>query len=172
MRRLMLLRHAKSNRPAGIEDHERPLAKRGRLESPWMGRYMAEEGLRPDLAVVSTSRRTQETWELARPAFAGTIIQHDERRIYHASADAILAVIRETAPGTDVLLLVGHNPSLHNLALDLIGQARQSDLARLHRKFPTAGLVVIDFDIESWDQASVAGGQLERFEMPKSVGRP
>jgi phosphohistidine phosphatase len=131
---------------------------------------MADEGLRPDLAVVSTARRAQETWELARPAFVEDVVQHNERRVYQASASAILKVIHETARGKDLLLLVGHNPGLHDLALGLIGTANQSELARLQRKFPTAGLVVIDFDIEDWNQASLARGHLERFETPKSAG--
>lgn len=170
MRRLMLLRHAKSDRPAGIDDHERPLAKRGRRDSACMGRYMATEGLLPDLAIVSTARRTQETWELACPAFMAEIAQQDERRIYDASASSILDVVHEADSRMHTLLLVGHNPGFHDLILKLIGTARKSDLARLQQKFPTAGLVVIEFDIDRWIQVSMARGQLERFETPKSIG--
>lgn len=170
MLRLMLLRHAKSDRPAGVEDHERPLAARGRRASPRMGMYLAEQGLFPDLAIVSTALRAQETWELARPALGKKIVQHDERRIYEAPADAILDVISETDHGIQALLLVGHNPGLQELALKLIGTAKKSDLASLRQKFPTAGLVVIDLDIEDWSQASTAPGHLERFETPESVG--
>lgn len=170
MRRLMLLRHAKSDRPAGLDDHERPLAKRGRRDSASMGRYMAAAGLQPDLAIVSTARRTQETWELARPAFEAEIARQDERRIYDASVGSILDVIHELDPRVHALLLVGHNPGLHDLILKLIGTVSKSDLARLEQKFPTAGLVVIDFDIDLWSQASMTHGRLERFETPKSVG--
>jgi phosphohistidine phosphatase len=171
MRRLMLLRHAKSDWPGGIDDPERPLAKRGRQASPGMGKYMADEGLRPDLAIVSTARRARETWELACPAFVGNIAQRDEPRIYEARANAILDVVRETKPAVHALLLVGHNPGLQDLALKLIGKASQSDLARLKRKYPTAGLVVIDFDVERWREVSEDFGRLERFETPKSVQR-
>lgn len=140
MRRLMLLRHAKSDWPVGVDDHDRPLAGRGRRASPSMGRYMAEEGLVPDLAIISTARRAQETWELARPAFVAEIFQRNERRIYEAPASAILDVITETGSEIRSLLLVGHNPGIQELALKLIETARESDLARLRRKFPTAGL--------------------------------
>jgi phosphohistidine phosphatase len=169
MRRLMLLRHAKSKWPDGVADHERPLAKRGRKACPLMGRYMADEALVPDLAVVSTARRARETWRLVRPAFDRDIVQHDEPRIYEASAGAIRDVIGETEPGVRALLLVGHNPGLHDLALQLIGKARRSDLSRLRLKYPTAGLAVIDFRIGQWSEASDGLGRLERFQTPISV---
>jgi phosphohistidine phosphatase len=170
MRRLMLLRHAKSAWPDGVEDLERPLAKRGRTACSLMGRYMADEALVADLAIVSTARRARESWELIRPAFAQDIAQHDEPRIYEASAGAILDVVKETRTGVRTLLLVGHNPGLHELALKLIRKGSPSDLSRLRRKYPTAGLVVIDFKIGRWSEASEAHGRLERFQTPKSVG--
>jgi phosphohistidine phosphatase len=170
MRRLMLLRHAKSAWPDGVDDHERPLAKRGREACLLMGRYMADEALLADLAIVSTARRARESWELIRPAFAQDIVEHDEPRIYEASASAILDVVRETGPDVHALLLVGHNPGLHELALKLIRKGSPSDRSRLQRKYPTAGLVVIDFKIGRWSEASEALGQLERFQKPKSVG--
>ncbi|CAN7703319.1 histidine phosphatase family protein [Phyllobacterium sp. LjRoot231] len=170
MRRLILLRHAKSDWPDGIDDHERPLAKRGRQNSPLMGTYMAKERLRPNLAIVSTARRARETWKLVRAAFKRDISQRKESRIYDASAKAILDVINTTAPDVKALLLVGHNPGLQDLALRLIGKGSPSDLSRLHRKFPTAGLVVIEFDVKRWSDVSEGLGQLERFETPKSIG--
>ena len=96
MRRLMLLRHAKSAWPDGVDDHERPLAKRGRTACALMGRYMVDEALLPDLTIVSTARRARESWELVRPAFGQDIVERDEPRIYEASASAILDVVRET----------------------------------------------------------------------------
>ena len=169
MRRLLLLRHAKSDWPGGIDDHLRPLSKRGREASRWMGRYMADERLRPELAVVSTARRAQETWELARPAFVERISQRDEPRIYEASASTILRIIKETGAGARTLLLVGHNPGLQDLALELVGKASGSELAQLGKKYPTAGLVVIDFDVDGWGEVSAGLGQLERFIAPKSL---
>ena len=171
MRRLMLLRHAKSDRPEGTDDHDRPLAKRGRKNRPLMGIYMAKKGLLPDLAIVSTARRARETWKLVRPAFKQDVVRRKEPRIYDAAAKAILDVINETAPDVKALLLVGHNPGLQDLALKLIGKGRQSDLSRLHRKYPTAGLVVIDFDVKRWSDVSEGLGRLEWFETPKSIGR-
>lgn len=96
MLRLMLLRHAESARPAGVDDHERRLADRGRAESPWVGRYLAAEALLPDLVLVSTARRTQETWELVRPTLGKAVRHRDEPQLYEASARAILAIVRRT----------------------------------------------------------------------------
>ena len=72
MKRLLLLRHAKSAWPDGVEDHDRPLSDRGRRDAPRMGAYIAAAGLRPDFALVSSARRTQETWALVAPATAAS----------------------------------------------------------------------------------------------------
>jgi phosphohistidine phosphatase len=152
-----------------VGDRERPLAERGRKASSLMGEYLAESGLVPDLAVVSVARRAQETWNLVKVAFGRELAQQDEPRIYEASAQAILGVIRETEPRTHTLLLAGHNPGFHDLALELIGAGTPSALSQLARKYPTAGLIVIDFDIERWIDAAPGLGRLERFETPGSV---
>jgi phosphohistidine phosphatase len=130
---------------------------------------MADKALLPDFTVVSTARRARQTWELVRPAFGRDIVEHDEPRIYEASASAILDVVRETGPDVHTLLVVGHNPGLHELALKLIRNENSPDLSRLQQKYPTAGLVVIDFKFRRWSKRSEGLGQLERFQTPKSV---
>ncbi|MCQ9618092.1 histidine phosphatase family protein [Paenalcaligenes niemegkensis] len=169
MRRLILLRHAKADRPNAVSDHERPLAKSGRSQSTVMGEYMAKEGLVPDLAIVSTSRRTQETWQLVQPAFASHIDQRNDPRIYEASVDDICQAIKETEASVHVLLLIGHNPGFEHLAQTLIETGRPSVLSRFQLGYPTAGLAVIDLPIESWSEAGARIGHLERFETPDSV---
>lgn len=171
MRRLILLRHAKSDWPANVEDHERPLAARGRQASLIMGGYMAQERFLPDQVFVSTARRTQETWDLAQTAFGRNIARTDAQRLYDASADTILEVVRQTPSDVRTLLVIGHNPGLQELALELIGAEGQPDLSHLRRKYPTAGLVVIDFDIERWSEVDKGIGRLDRFTTPKRVGR-
>lgn len=168
MRSLMLLRHTKSAWPDGIEDHDRPLAKRGLQAGPVMGNYMAREGLLPDFAIVSTARRTRQSWELVQPCLAEPILNFDAR-IYEAPAGAILDVIHETASDIDTLLLVGHNPGLQELALVLIGEADGDNLIRLREKYPTGGLAVIKFDVADWTQLSAGTGKLERFVTPRSL---
>ena len=168
--RLILFRHAKSSRPSGLADHDRPLSGRGRRASKQMGRYMAKEGLVPDQAIASTASRTQETWYLARLGFEKDIICRSESRAYDASPDTLLKVIRETSKKVRGLMVVGHNPGLWDLALSLIGEADPRELARLKGKLPTAGLVVIDFKFGSWGDVSAHTGKLKRFATPNSTG--
>lgn len=165
----MLLRHAKSDRPDNVDDHARPLAERGRRACPLMGAYMVEQGILPDLAMISTARRAMETWELIRAVFPKDIMQIDEPRLYDASAKAILDVIHKTRPDIKALLVVGHNPGLHELALKLIRTGSQKNLSRLQQKYPTAALVVIDLGARNWNVIAESTGQLERFVTPKSI---
>lgn len=131
---------------------------------------MAQKGLRPDLAIVSTARRAQETWELALPAFVQDIVQRSEARVYESTAETLLEIIGETGSDVHTLLLVGHNPGLQDLALKLVPNGNRSAYLRLRRKYPTAGLLVIDLDIGGWSDASEGLGRLERFDTPKSIG--
>jgi phosphohistidine phosphatase len=169
MLRLMLLRHAKSAWPEGVEDHDRPLADRGKKAAPVMGRYMAAQSLAPDLAVVSTARRAQETWALAGAALPREIKRRDESRIYEASAQAILGVIRKTPARVKALLLVGHNPGFADLALMLASEGEPDATARLRKKYPTGALAVIDFDVKRWKLVSPGEGKVERFVTPKTA---
>jgi phosphohistidine phosphatase len=169
MLRLMLFRHAKSAWPAGVEDHERPLAERGRKAAPVIGRYIADHGLVPDLAVVSTARRAEETWALAAQALGKDVPRRDEASIYEAGSAVILDVIKQTKPRVGTLLVVGHNPGFQDLALELVGNGDKDALARLRDKFSTAGLAVIDFDAKRWSDVSAGTGSLERFVTPKSI---
>jgi phosphohistidine phosphatase len=168
MLRLMLLRHAKSAWPQGVEDHERPLAVRGREAAPVIGWYMAAQGLVPDLTVVSTARRAQETWALAGAEFRQEIECRDERRIYEANAQTILSVIRKMPAQVETLLLVGHNPGVHDLALMLAHDGDRYAMARLRKKYPTGALAVIDFDSRRrWKPIAPGDGRLIWFVTPR-----
>lgn len=170
MLRLMLLRHAKSAWPAGTDDHGRPLAERGRQAASLIGRAMAGQGLVPDLAIVSTARRAQETWALVEPCLGAPVARRDEPRIYEAGTAAILAAIGEVEPGMATLLVVGHNPGFERLAAELVGEGDKRERARLGRKYPTAGLAVIDFDAGRWSDIERGEGTLVHFITPKSLG--
>jgi phosphohistidine phosphatase len=167
MRRLMLLRHAKSDRSQpGQRDHDRPLAPRGRETAPRIGAYMAGHGLRPDLVVCSTAARTRETWDLVAPAFGDpSRIAYDER-IYKNDPAILLDVVKETAPGVHVLLLVGHNPSFQALAESLTASGHGDARQRLREKFPTAALAVIDFPVDAWGRVHPHSGRLDRLITP------
>ncbi len=169
MRRLLLLRHAKAQPADGAGDRERPLSRRGRRAAPLVATYLGGEGLRPDLALVSPARRARETWDLAR-ARIGDVPTRLEPRLYEATPVRLLTVIGEVEVFVRTLLLVGHNPSFEDLARQLAGDGDRDGLAGMARKYPTAGLAVIDFSVETWAEAASSTGRLERFATPKSLG--
>jgi phosphohistidine phosphatase len=168
MRRLILLRHAKSDRPAGVADRERPLNDRGRRTAPAVGAHLAKEGFRPDLALVSTALRTRETWD-AMAAALGNPETRLQPEIYEAPARRILDVIK-TAPDTAAtVIVVGHNPGLGDLAVDLAGEGPRAARDRLALEFPTAAYAVIEFDAAHWSEIASDRGRLERFVRPRDI---
>lgn len=166
MHRLILLRHAKSDRPVGLADEDRPLSEKGERASEAVGRFLAEEDLVPDFALVSPSRRTRETFELLRAGAGRDIPSHEDRRIYGGGARGTLETIRQTGDGVGSLLVVGHNPGIHELALALIDDRETNARERLRDGFPTAALAVIDFPVSRWSEIAEQGGTLERFDRP------
>lgn len=173
MKRLILLRHAKSDWPAGLDDLERPLNPRGRAAAPRMGHYLADEGLLPDLAIVSPAQRTRETLDLVAQALreqAGEDLpMRVDGRIYEAPPEQLLQVVRETDDAVHTLLMVGHNPGTQELARCLVGFGDRYAYSRLTQKYPTAGLTVLDFDIESWRDVMEREARLDRFVTPKGL---
>lgn len=170
MRRLMLLRHAKSDwEQVGLRDHDRDLAARGRAAAPRVGAYMAERALVPDCVLVSTARRTRETWKLVAAALPGDPNVRFDETIYEAEPDAIIEAIRATPASCQCLLVIGHNPGLQELALLLVRDGRVSGLRRLAEKFPTAGLAVIDLPIDDWADLRNRTGRLVSFITPRAL---
>ncbi|UZE51303.1 SixA phosphatase family protein [Rhodopseudomonas sp. P2A-2r] len=171
MRRLLLLRHAKTERdaPSG-KDFDRRLDERGQVDALTLGAWLSKHPPLPDLVCVSTAVRAQQTWsqlaigiDAARPALAAHL---DE--IYNAGPTDLLAVARAAAvedPAT--LMIIGHNPGLHELALSLIGGGDAAGQKAIADNLPTSGLVVIDFDIADWGDVAFRGGKLVRFVSPK-----
>ncbi|MBW9114335.1 histidine phosphatase family protein [Rhizobium cauense] len=168
-RRLLLLRHAKSAWPENVDDHDRPLASRGEKAAPLMGRYLAREKLIPDLVLVSSARRTQQTWELVAKKLPPSIAKKDTDELYEASAAKIAAVIQTIDPSIGTLLLIGHNPGFQDLADGLIGAGDPEACIDIKEKFPTAALAVIEFDVDRWKQLKPKSGVLERFVTPRSL---
>jgi phosphohistidine phosphatase len=172
MRRLMLLRHAKSDwSKLGGRDADRILAPRGREAAPRVGAYMAHHGLKADLVICSTAVRTRETWDLVAAQFKETPAVVYEDRVYESSTDALVGVIKETGAAVHALMLVGHNPGLHDLAQRLIASGDTEARQRLTEKFPTAALAVIDFAIDDWRKLHARSGRLDRFVAPRMLGR-
>ncbi|MER6633032.1 histidine phosphatase family protein [Streptomyces sp. NPDC000987] len=150
LRRLVVVRHAKSAWPAGVPDHERPLAPRGRRDAPAVGRALAAADCLPDLALCSTAVRARRTWELASAQW-GTPppVRHDPR-LYAAEVPELLEAVRETPPEVETLLLIGHNPGLEELVLELAGDGLGGTLERVRAKFPTSAIAVLAWHGTEW----------------------
>jgi phosphohistidine phosphatase len=168
MRRLMLMRHAKAETSTGGQpDLDRALAPRGRSVAPMMGRYMMQHALAPDRAIISSAKRTRETWELVAPAFRQQPGFAYEPRIYEAAWKALLGVVREAPQNAHTLLLIGHNPGMQELAGVLTATGETEARHRLQDKFPTSALAVIDFPTDDWQSLKPSTGRLDRFVTPR-----
>jgi phosphohistidine phosphatase len=172
MRRLMLLRHAKSDWSSpGMRDQDRVLAERGRESAPRIGSYMTRHALRPDLILASTATRVRQTLDLILPAFPKPPrIVYDDR-LYEVEAEALLEVVKETPAEVHALMLVGHNPGIADLAAHLVGTGDVETRQKLLEKFPTAGLAVIDFPLDDWRKLHAKAGRLDRFVSPRTIER-
>jgi phosphohistidine phosphatase len=148
MRHLILMRHAKAEKgsPSG-GDHDRPLAERGRDDAARIARALSAKGLRPDMALVSDAARTRQTWAAVEPAFENVELRV-ERDLYNASAEAIIAAVDTVADGADTLLVVAHNPGIHEAALSYLNRCSPSPaiLDKLAGRFPTGSAAIFRFD--------------------------
>ncbi|MEU6287758.1 SixA phosphatase family protein [Streptomyces sp. NPDC015140] len=167
LRRLVVLRHAKSARPEGVADHDRPLARRGLRDAPAAGRALAEHDWLPDLALCSTAVRARQTWELASGQW-GTPppVRHDPR-LYAAGVPELLDVVREAPGDVETLLLVGHNPGLEDLVGTLAGDALDDALDRLRAKYPTSAVAVLDWHGTTWRALAPGAALLTAMTVPR-----
>lgn len=163
MKTLLVLRHAKSSwKDTSLEDHDRPLNKRGKKTAPLMGKLIKDEKLVPDLIISSTALRAKTTAEAVAKAskYPGSI-QLDSR-LYLAGIHAMIRILQEIPPGTvDRVMLVGHNPGQE----DLIRQLTDHD-----ERFPTAALAQIELPIERWTEMEAeTEGTLINIWRPREI---
>lgn len=171
MKRLGLLRHANSSwdDPA-LSDFDRTLNERGREAAIRMGDEFRELELDYDLALVSPARRAADTFALVRGRWGADLDARPEPRLYAASAEDLLAIIAQTSAHVEGLLLVGHNPGFHELALQLASDDGSPERTALAAKFPTGALVEIGLRTQSWAQATESRGEVLRFIRPRELG--
>lgn len=168
-RQLLLLRHAKSAWP-DVDDHERPLARRGRRDAPVAGRWLRAAGQVPDRVVCSTARRARQTWQLAAAELDASPRVSFDQRVYRAAAGELLDLARETVPKARTLLIVGHDPAMQQLTLAL-GRGRAGDegaLERVRVKFPTAAIAVLEFT-GTWQDLGPGQARLTNFVVPRDL---
>lgn len=170
--RLMLLRHAKSSwLDPGTDDKERPLSPRGLKAAPAIGRYMRKTGYSPELVLCSDARRARETWRLVADELkAGPKIMIDGAIYDFGNGGQVMDTIRTRAKNERCVLVVGHNPSIGLLALQLTGSGDAKLRKQMGTKFPTGALAVVDFEIENWSDLGTVRGTLFDFTRPKDLG--
>ncbi len=178
-RTLVLLRHAKSAWP-DVPDHDRPLARRGLRDAPVMGRWLCAAGYLPDRVVCSTALRARQTWQLARSVLGASPDAVLDDRVYEASAAQLLDLIRHTPELTEMLLIVGHDPAVPELARTLAATAPRARagagddavpaavLDRMLAKFPTAAIAVFECT-GNWEQLAPWRARLACFVTPREL---
>jgi phosphohistidine phosphatase len=164
-RRLILLRHAKSDWP-DVPDRDRPLAKRGRRDAPVVGRWMRDHGYRPDAVVCSAARRTWQTWDLVAKELGGSPAVTFEPRAYAASALTLLYLVRELPRTFRTALLIGHNPGIEELAASLTEPPDGDDAPGL--RFPTAAMAVLELGGD-WADLAPGDARLLAFTTPADL---
>lgn len=171
-RRLFVLRHAKSSwEDPGLDDHDRPLAPRGRRAAAAIAEHLRATDTHPTLVLCSTARRTRETLEAVAPGGEVSL----EPQLYEASAGTILERLRVVPDATDSVMIIGHNPAVQILVMRLAGGAANSSdgspLEAVRRKFPTGALATLAFE-GSWADLAPGGAELLAFVRPKELRSP
>jgi phosphohistidine phosphatase len=163
-RTLVLLRHAKSAYPDGVADHDRPLASRGKREAGSAGEWLRANLPAIDAVLCSTATRTRQT--LARTGIDAPVRYDD--RLYDASPGMVIEQINGVADDVSVLLVVGHEPTMTQLALGLANPSTvNADAAeRISAKFPTSAMAVLRLN-GSWTDLELGSVQLADFHVPR-----
>lgn len=174
MKTLIILRHGKAEAhgPA-LADHARGLIPRGTTASTAMGAYLAGHGPKPDLVLCSDARRARETMDAALSMLGTKPKIEIEPGLYLAEPEAILRRLRKIDDRFVYVMIVGHNPGLHDLARDLVRPpalgAAADRFPRLVAKFPTAALAVLNLDMDSWAYADYGMARLDAYLSPKDL---
>jgi phosphohistidine phosphatase len=172
MRRLMLLRHAKTEHdaPSG-RDQDRRLDDRGRNDAAQIGGWIRRHPPFPDSVLVSPAVRAHQTWEIVWANMKDLAPQPKVElvsELYGADSSQLLQIVRAAA-ATDLrrLMLVGHNPGMHELALALAGSGDAAGRKALADNLPTSGLAVFEFAVDDWADVAFRRGRLVLFVSPK-----
>lgn len=170
MKTLYLLRHAKSDwSDFSVRDHDRPLNDRGRLASKGIGAYLGRNGIAPDLVLCSTAVRTRETLERVANTARAQWHHRFEPRIYEASTRALYDLVKEQDDTFRSLMIIGHNPGLHDFAITLAQGGDPDALENLNMKLPTGTFLTLSLECESFRDIAPKCARLDAFIRPKSL---
>jgi phosphohistidine phosphatase len=167
MHHLYLLRHAKSSWAlAGELDYERGLTERGQTDCKLIAGEIEDRGIAPGLVICSGATRARETLDLVAPALPPeTRIEYDDA-VYQATVESLAGVLRKVPEQTESVMLVGHNPSIHDFAVDIAADG--DELERLAAKFPTCALAEFEFD-GGWAELGTDSATVTAFIAPKQL---
>lgn len=155
-RTLYVLRHAKSDwSDPSLADRDRPLAARGRRAVDALARHVRDEGVDPEVVLCSPARRTRETIEAVLPR---TAVDYEDD-LYGAGAAEMVARLRRLAPGVPSVMVVAHNPGLHELVELLIGAEVE--------KFPTGALATLE--VSGWSDLGPGRAELLGIVRPRDL---
>ena len=161
MPRLLLMRHAKSSwSDPRMSDHDRPLNKRGHAAAPRMGRWLQEQGMRPERIFASTANRANTTAKLLAETFEDPPQVENFRDLYHATPDEMIDVLATHGGDAEVVMLVAHNPGIEDFI---------SEMTTKIEFCPTAVIAVIDFEVPWIDLLVEAKGSLQSLWRPKEL---
>ena len=167
---LMLLRHAKSSWDhPGLEDFDRPLGPRGLDAATQMGAFLSTAIAAPGLILCSSSVRTRQTLDLVLPRLTAKLECVFEDALYLACASELLARLRRVPRAKPRVMMIGHNPGIHDLALTLTASGDAHLRANLAAKFPTAALAVLTFKGDAWSKVGPGMGTLTHFIKPSQL---
>ena len=169
MRTLYVLRHAKSDwGDSSLRDFDRPLNGRGWKAAKAIGREMRERELAPDLVLVSPAARTIETLARVQEGYGGKFKAVETRSIYLAETETLLDLVRGAPADADRLMIVGHNPGMHELVVAL-SEGPQDLRNEAADKFPTGALAEISFDVRDWVNVAPGTGRIRSFLKPRDL---
>jgi phosphohistidine phosphatase len=171
MKTLHLMRHAKSSwEDAGASDHDRALTASGREAAGLVANYLAAALSEVELVLCSSALRTCQTLDALRPVLAAETVIRIEDELYEAGAADLLRRLRQVDGATPATLVVGHNPTMQNLTLELASEGDPAAMERIRTKFPTAALATLTFG-ETWSQLDRGAARLESFNTPGALRR-
>jgi phosphohistidine phosphatase len=160
---LVLMRHAKSDYPAGVPDHERPLASRGRREAALAGAWLRTNAPTIEAVLCSSAVRTRQTLE--RTGLEAPVSFLDV--LYGAAPGTMIAEINRVDDAVGTLLVLGHEPTMSEVALGLAGPGSDRAAAeQIYLKYPTSGIAVLRVP-GPWSGLELSGAELSAFHVPR-----
>lgn len=170
MKKVILLRHAKSSwDDPSLDDHDRPLNRRGKQAAPIIGEWLSHREHMPDVVLCSSSERTRETVSGMRKSVPSLPDPVVERELYHASPCDMRSRLSQLPSNVETVMLVGHQPGLGSLVRKLANGQENRRCKRAYEHFPTGAAAVLEIDVEDWADIDYAKARFVDFAKPREL---